>query len=207
MAPLLYNLGIIFGAVVLAERWGVHGLAGGVVLGSIGHLLVQLPALRAVGMRWRPSFEVASEGVREVLRLMGPRVLGLAAAQVNLVVVVFFASYVSDEAISAVNFAFLMMLLPVGVIGMAISTAAFPVLARQGAAGELERLGWSVDATLRDDPVPGDSRLCRVGAAGGARGAAAAAARRVRRELDAAGGGRAGDLRAGGVGARPRSRS
>ena len=89
VAPLLYNLGIIFGAVVLAERWGLHGLAWGVVLGSIGHLLVQLPALRSVGMRWRPSFEVASEGVREVLRLMGPRVLGLAAAQVNLVVVVF----------------------------------------------------------------------------------------------------------------------
>ena len=149
VAPLLYNLGIIFGAVVLAERWGVHGLAWGVVLGSIGHLLVQLPALRAVGMRWRPSFAVASEGVREVLRLMGPRVLGLAAAQVNLVVVVFFASFVSDEAISAVNFAFLMMLLPVGVIGMAISTAAFPVLARQGAAGQLERLGRSLDATLR----------------------------------------------------------
>jgi len=62
---------------------------------------------------------------------------------------VFFASFVSDEAISAVNFAFLMMLLPVGVIGMAISTAAFPVLARQGAAGQLERLGRSLDATLR----------------------------------------------------------
>ncbi|MCY4455882.1 MAG: murein biosynthesis integral membrane protein MurJ [Chloroflexi bacterium] len=149
IAPLLYNLGIILGAVVLADRWGVHGLAWGVVIGSVGHLLVQIPALWAVGMRWRPSLGFASAGVREVMRLMGPRVIGLAAAQVNLVVVMFFASFVSDEAISAVNFAFLVMLLPVGVIGMAISTAAFPALANLAAEEDFDGLGRAIDATLR----------------------------------------------------------
>ena len=149
IAPLLYNLGIILGALVLAERWGVHGLAWGVVIGSVGHLLVQLPALRAVGMHWRPRFDIASAGVREVLRLMGPRVIGLAAAQINLVVVMFFASFVSDEAISAVNFAFLVMLLPVGVIGMAIATAAFPAFAELGAEEDIEGLGRSIDGALR----------------------------------------------------------
>ena len=149
LAPVVYNLGIIFGAVVLAERWGVHGLAWGVVIGSAGHLLIQLPALRLVGMRWQPRFDLASEGVREVLRLAAPRVLGLAAAQVNLVVVIFFASFISDESISAVSFAFLIMLLPVGVIGMAISTAAFPLLARQGAALEIGALRDSLEAALR----------------------------------------------------------
>ena len=149
IAPLLYNLGIILGAVVLAEHWGVHGLAWGVVIGSVGHLVVQVPALWAVGMRWRPSLGFALPGVREVLRLMGPRVIGLAAAQVNLVVVMFFASFVSDEAISAVNFAFLVMLLPVGVVGMAISTAAFPTLANLGAEEDYEGLGSAIDGTLR----------------------------------------------------------
>ena len=149
IAPLLYNLGIILGAVLLADRWGVHGLAWGVVIGSVGHLVVQVPALYAVGMRWRPSLGFASAGVREVLRLMGPRVLGLAAAQVNLVVVMFFASFVSDEAISAVNFAFLVMLLPVGVIGMAISTAAFPTFANLGAEDDIEGLGRAIDGALR----------------------------------------------------------
>ena len=149
IAPLLYNLGIIFGALVLAERWGVHGLAWGVVIGASGHLLVQLPALRSVGMRWRPAVDVTSSGVREVLRLMGPRVIGLAAAQVNLVVVIFFASFISDEAISAINFAFLVMLLPVGVIGMAISTAAFPQLSQQAAREDLAGLRSSLDAALR----------------------------------------------------------
>ncbi len=149
IAPLLYNLGIILGAVVLADRWGVHGLAWGVVIGSAGHLVVQVPALWAVGMRWRPSLGVASAGVREVMRLMGPRVIGLAAAQLNLVVVMFFASFVSDEAISAVNFAFLVMLLPVGVVGMAIATAAFPTLANLGAEEDYEGLGRALDGSLR----------------------------------------------------------
>ncbi|MCY4615446.1 MAG: MATE family efflux transporter, partial [Chloroflexi bacterium] len=80
---------------------------------------------------------------------MGPRVIGLAAAQVNLVVVMFFASFVSDEAISAVNFAFLVMLLPVGVVGMAISTAAFPAFANLAAEENFEGLGRAIDATLR----------------------------------------------------------
>ena len=149
IAPLFYNLGIILGAVALADRWGVHGLAWGVVIGSAGHLLVQLPALRAAGMRWRPAADLASAGVREVLRLMGPRVLGLAAAQVNLAAAIFFASFVSDAAISAIQFAFLIMLLPVGVVGMAISTAAFPRLAQQGAAADLPALRRDVGAALR----------------------------------------------------------
>ena len=149
LAPMAYNASIIFGALVLAEPFGVHGLAYGVVIGAAAHLLVQLPALRLVGMRWVPSFDLASEGVREVARLMGPRILGLAAWQVNLVVVVFFASFISDAAISAVTYAFLIALLPVGLVGMTISTAVFPTLARQAAAQQQLALRQSVAAALR----------------------------------------------------------
>jgi putative peptidoglycan lipid II flippase len=149
VAPMIYNASIIFGAIALAPAWGIHGLAAGVVIGSGGHLLVQLPALRAAGARWGPSFDLRSEGVREVARLMGPRVLGLAAGQVNLVVVIFFASFVSDGAVSAINYAFLMMMLPVGVAGMAISTALFPTLAQQAAAQQLTALRRSLSDGLR----------------------------------------------------------
>lgn len=148
-APVVYNLGIIFGAVFLAGPFGIHGLAWGVVVGALGHLIVQLPALRSVGMTWRPTLDLGSAAVRDVLRLMGPRVVGLAAAQVNLLVLVFFASFVSDEAISAVNYAFLMMMLPVGVIGMAISTAVFPTLAAQAAAHDMGPLRSSLSNALR----------------------------------------------------------
>ena len=149
LAPIFYNIGIIGGAILLGERYGVHGLAVGVVAGSAGHLLVQLPALRATGMRWSATFDIASQGVSEVARLMGPRVVGLAAAQVNFVVMMFFASFVSDETISAINYAFLMAMLPVGVIGMAISTALFPTLAQQAATRQEQTLRATLSASLR----------------------------------------------------------
>ncbi|MDO9444244.1 MAG: lipid II flippase MurJ, partial [Dehalococcoidia bacterium] len=119
------------------------------VIGAAGHLLVQAPALRGAGMRWSPSLGLGSKAVHDVLRLMGPRVLGLAATQVNFLVIVFFASFVSDQAISAMNYAFLMMMLPVGVIGMAISTAVFPTMAQQAAASELALLRASLSRALR----------------------------------------------------------
>lgn len=149
VAPMIYNLSIIFGAVALAGPYGVHGLAWGVVIGSAGHLLVQLPALRSVGMRWSPSIDLGSEAVREVLKLMGPRVIGLGASQINFLVLIFFASFVSDAAISGVNYAFLMMMLPVGVVGMAIATAAFPTFSEQAAAGRLDALRGTVWRSLR----------------------------------------------------------
>ena len=149
LAPAIYNLAIIGGAVFLAGPFGIHGLVWGVVLGSLGHLLIQAPALRAVGMRWSPSLDVFSTSVHDVLRLMGPRVIGLASTQVNLVALVFFASFVSDEAISAINYAFLMMMLPIGVVGMAIATAAFPTLAQHAAAGESYQLRASLTRALR----------------------------------------------------------
>jgi putative peptidoglycan lipid II flippase len=149
LAPLIYNLSIILAALFFARSFGVYGLAWGVVIGSAGHLLVQLPALRAVGMRWTPSPKTSNEGVRDVLTLMGPRVIGLAATQVNFLAVIFFASFVSDEAISAMNYAFLMMMLPVGVIGMAISTAVFPTLAAHAAAREAALLRDALTHALR----------------------------------------------------------
>lgn len=149
LAPLVYNLSIIVSALFLAAPFGVFGLAIGVVVGSAGHLLIQLPWLRAAGMRWTPSLDLASQGVIDVARLMGPRVIGLAAAQLNFIVVLFFASFVSDEAISALTYAFLIAMLPVGVIGMAISTAVFPTLAQQAAAQQMETLRESVASSLR----------------------------------------------------------
>ena len=148
LAPLFYNASIIGGALLLAEPMGVRGIAVGVVVGSVLHMLVQLPALAVVGMRWRPAIDVASASVREVLRLAGPRVIGLAASQFNLVIVLFFASFVSDEAISAVSYGFLVMMLPVAVVGMAISTAAFPLLAQQAAARRMGALAASLTQAL-----------------------------------------------------------
>ncbi len=145
IAPVVYNLAIIVGALAFDD---VHALAAAVVIGAALHLVVQIPALLAVGMRYRPEADWRDPAVREVGRLMAPRVLGLAAFQLNLIVTIFFASTVSDEAISAVNYAWLIMMMPLGLFGMAISTAVFPTMAEQAAADRAE-LRRTLERSLR----------------------------------------------------------
>jgi putative peptidoglycan lipid II flippase len=129
-APMFYNGAIIVGAVVSND---VKVLALCVVLGALLHLVVQLPALRLVGMRWEPIWDWRDKAVREVGRLMGPRVIGLAAFQFNFFIATFLASTIRDGAISAVNYAWLVVMTPLGLFGMAISTAVFPRMAEQAA--------------------------------------------------------------------------
>ena len=145
MAPIVYNLSIIAGAFFFDD---VHALAAAVVIGAALHLVVQLPALVAVGMRYQPIARWRDPAVREVARLMAPRVLGLGAFQLNFVVMTFFASTVSDEAISAVNYAWLLMMAPLGVFAMAISTAVFPTMAEQ-ATDDRGQLRRTLETSLR----------------------------------------------------------
>lgn len=135
IAPMLYNLAIIVGALVSES---VRGLALSVVIGAGLHLFVQVPALAAVGMRYYPIAQWRDAAVREVGRLMGPRAIGLAAFQLNFLITIFFASLVSDEAISVMNYAWLIALTPLGLFGMAISTAVFPTMAEQAVTDRQE---------------------------------------------------------------------
>jgi putative peptidoglycan lipid II flippase len=128
---MFYNLAIIAAALVSSD---VNALAVGVVVGAALHLAVQLPDLRLAGMTYRFVADWRDRAVREVGTLMAPRVLGLAATQVNFYFIgIFFASTLSAGAISGLSFAWLIVMTPLGLIGMAISTAAFPTLAEQAA--------------------------------------------------------------------------
>ncbi len=144
-APMFYNAAIIVGALISKD---VKVLAVCVVLGAMLHLAVQLPALRLVGMRWQPVWDWRDKAVREVARLMGPRVIGLAAFHLNFVVATFFASTVGSGAISAVNYAWLIVMTPLGLFGMAISTAVFPRMAEQASRDE-GQLRDTVSRSLR----------------------------------------------------------
>lgn len=144
-APMFYNAAIIVGALISSD---VKVLAICVVLGAVLHLAVQLPALRLVGMRWQPVWDWRDKAVREVGRLMAPRVIGLAAFHLNFVVATFFASTVGSGAISAVNYAWLVVMTPLGLFGMAISTAVFPRMAEQAARDE-GQLQETVSKALR----------------------------------------------------------
>ena len=145
IAPMVYNLSIIVGALFFDD---VHALAVAVVIGAALHLAVQVPALLAVGLRYQPIAQWRDSAVRDVGRLMAPRILGLAAFQFNFLITIFFASRVSDAAISGVNYAWLLMMAPLGFFGMAISTAVFPTLAEQ-AADDRTELRRTLDQSLR----------------------------------------------------------
>jgi len=149
LAPMLYNVSIIAGALALSGPWGVNGLAVAVVAGAGLHLAVQVPGLVRERMRYRFVFDWRDTAVREVGRLMGPRVVGLAAAQFNFVITTFFASKIDDHAIANLSYAWLIVTLPLALFGMSLSTAVFPRLAEHVADGDFDALRGTVSRVLR----------------------------------------------------------
>lgn len=149
LAPSIYNLSIITGAVWLGPRMGVRGIAIGTVVGAGLHLLIQMPGLLRFGARYTPTLGRNVPGVWEVGRLMAPRVLGTAIAQLNFVINNSIASGLGEGAVSAINYAWMLMLLPQGVFAQAVGTAAFPTFAAQAARREWDEMRHTLSVTLR----------------------------------------------------------
>lgn len=130
IAPVVYNLGIIGGALLLAPTFGVYGLAWGVVAGAWLHLLIQVPWLMRRPLEYAPQLGLRDPGVQEVVRLMLPRTLGIAAVQINFLVNTILASTLPAGGLAALNYAWLLILLPIGVIAQSIATVLFPTFSR-----------------------------------------------------------------------------
>jgi putative peptidoglycan lipid II flippase len=149
IAPLLYNLAIIFAAIFLAPIMGVEGLAVGVAIGSLAHLVVQLPNLARVGQRYDLTIGLGHPGVRRVAWLMGPRMLGLAAGQLNFLVSTVLASGLPEGSLTAYNYAFQLSQIPVGVVGVSIAVALFPTLSQDAALGRIGEIRRQVANAIR----------------------------------------------------------
>lgn len=131
LAPIVYNMGIIFGVSVLVPIMGVAGLGWGVVLGAALHMLIQLPSAFAVGFRWRPIMKWRRKDTILLWKMMVPRMFGLAAQQVNLFVVLIIGSTLLTGSITAFHLADKLQKLPISIFGIAFAQAAFPTLAEQ----------------------------------------------------------------------------
>lgn len=129
LAPLLYNFGIILGILFFVPLFGLRGLAWGVVLGAGLHLLIQLPLLFQLGFRFKKKFFPVHPGVLRTLKLTIPRALGLAATQINLIVITAIGSTLAVGSVAVFNLAQNLSNLPVTFIGISFATAAFPFLA------------------------------------------------------------------------------
>jgi putative peptidoglycan lipid II flippase len=149
LAPSLYNLAIIAGAVLLGPFIGVESLAIGVVFGSLLHLAIQLlPLMRE---RFRLSFDVdlGDAAARQVLLLMAPRALGLGANQITFMVATMLATGVGLGAVTSYNVAWTVMQIPLGVIGFPLGVVLLPSLSRAVAAGSVREFGRLIVRSVR----------------------------------------------------------
>ncbi|MBI1888559.1 MAG: murein biosynthesis integral membrane protein MurJ [Candidatus Spechtbacteria bacterium] len=128
LAPVFYNLGIIFGALVLVKYLGIYGLAWGVVLGSFLHFVIQIPSAFASGFLWQKVFDFRDSHFQKIFFLMVPRAVGLGIYQMNLWVVTAIASTLQAGSVAIFHLANNLEYLPIGIIGISFAVAVFPSL-------------------------------------------------------------------------------
>ena len=145
------SLAVGIGGYYLGPMFAVHpvtGMAIGALVGGILQFLIQVPSMYRVGFRYRPLLSLRDPRVLQVVYLIGPAVLGVAAVQVNLLTNTFFIT--SESAwLTWITRAYRVMHLPIGIFGVAISTVALPHLARLVTAGETENFRNALSYALR----------------------------------------------------------
>ncbi|KKR21407.1 MAG: Integral membrane protein MviN [Candidatus Moranbacteria bacterium GW2011_GWA2_39_41] len=151
VAPLLYNIGIIFGIAVLVRFLGAVGLAWGVVFGALIHMLLQYVTVRKLGYKHSWEFVSAwkNKNVRKVFTLMLPRMTGIAISQFNLMIITIFASTLAAGSLAVFNFSQNLASVPFSVFGISFSIAVFPTLAALAAKDEKEKFVQAFSETFR----------------------------------------------------------
>jgi len=127
-APLVYNLSIILGTILLAGKFSIYGVAFSVVIGALLHFLVQLPAAIKLGFKWAPIIDLKHWGVKRIALLMIPRAIALGTNQIMLLVFTAIASSIGGYAVAVYNLADNIQTMPMVVFGTSFATAVFPYL-------------------------------------------------------------------------------
>ncbi|MFA4942650.1 MAG: murein biosynthesis integral membrane protein MurJ [Patescibacteria group bacterium] len=136
LAPIMYNVGIIMGALWFVPSLGISGLAWGVVLGAFLHMIIQVPVVYNLGWHYRFLINFRDKNLIRIIRMMVPRTLSLAISQINLVVITIIASELASGSLSVFNFANNLQSFPVGIFGISFAVAAFPALAAAASNGQ-----------------------------------------------------------------------
>ena len=155
LSPAMFNVGVILSAFLLvpfAPALGLHpiiAIAVGMLLGGLGQIALQVPALRREGYRYRPELNPSDSGLREILRLMGPGTLAGAAVQINLLVNTILAAGEGTGAVSWLSYAFRLMYVPIGLFGVSIATAILPAVSRHAAQNDPDGMRRTIGDALR----------------------------------------------------------
>jgi len=163
IAPLVYDVGQIFGAIILAPKegyqiggislpafgLGIHGLVYGVILGAALHLLVQVPGLIRFRFKWFPLLDFKDRSLRRVLALMGPRLISMVFIQLIFLARDNLASRLPTGSVTSLSYGWWIQQVPETLIGTAIATALLPTLSEQMAAREELVFKQTVERSLR----------------------------------------------------------
>jgi len=163
LAPALYNLGQIFGLVILAPSQGInlgpimlpafdlgiYGLVYGVIFGALLHLGIQIPGLFYYQFRWKPAINIRNPGVIQVLNLLGPRVMTMFFLQVFFIARDNLASRLGEGAVTALNYGWFIMQVPETLIGSALAIVLLPTLSEQIALGKRRLFTSTVNKAVR----------------------------------------------------------
>lgn len=150
LAPIMYNVGQLFGVIFLAPRFGVHGLVYGALLGAVLHLLIQVPGLVKYKFRWTPALSINNPEVIEALKLVGPRLLTMFMIQLMFIARDNLASRLDQEgAVSALTYGWMIMQVPETILGTAIATALLPTLSEHAARGTWDGFRQTIEKAIR----------------------------------------------------------
>jgi putative peptidoglycan lipid II flippase len=154
LSPAMFNVATILCAVVLVpvmEQIGwppILAIAIGTLLGGLGQMAIQWPALRKEGFRYRPVLDFRDPELQQILRMMIPGTLGVAAVNINVLVNTYLAA-AEPGAVSWLGYAFRLMYLPIGIFGVSIATAALSDVSRHAAGEDMAAIRRSVSSALR----------------------------------------------------------
>jgi len=142
LSPAMFNLGMILTPIFLYNYFStpIYTLALGVLIGGLGQLVFQLPALFRIGFRFKFILNFADEGIRRIGRLITPMILGLSASRINIMINTLLASLLVEGAMSYLNFAYRLMHFPLGVFAVALGTVTLPKAAEEVALEQREKL-------------------------------------------------------------------
>jgi putative peptidoglycan lipid II flippase len=139
LAPVLYNLGIIFGTVVLGQHIGIYGPVYGTLIGAFLHMALQLPLAIKLGFKWNPTLALHHPGVKEIFFLTLPRALATGIDLIMPYFMTFFVTSIAGASLTLMRFAQRLMAIPIRVFGVPIGQAALPFLSQESSRGEMDR--------------------------------------------------------------------
>jgi len=150
-SPVLLNLGMILAGFLLCPLFEprIIGMALGVILGGLGQWAVQIPSLKKEGYRYQPILSFKDPGVRRIIFLMTPAILGLASTQINIFVNTLIASLLPQGSVSYLNFSFRLMHFPLGIFGVAVATVTLPVVATYAARKDISNVLATSSSSLK----------------------------------------------------------